>query len=56
MFYAILKTIHLLSIIVWIGGMVFAHFFLRPAVAMLSAAPPCTMTNRESVLKPFGNA
>ncbi len=35
MFYAILKTIHLLSIIVWIGGMAFAHFFLRPAVATL---------------------
>ena len=35
MFYAILKIIHLLSIIVWIGGMTFAHFFLRPAVAKL---------------------
>jgi hypothetical protein len=38
MLYATLKTIHLLSIIVWIGGMVFAHFFLRPAVAQLE--PP----------------
>ena len=37
MFYAALKTIHLLSVIVWIGGMVFAHFFLRPAVARLEA-------------------
>lgn len=37
MFYAILKTIHLLSVIVWIGGMTFAHFFLRPAVATLEA-------------------
>ncbi len=35
MIYAILKTVHVLSIIVWIGGMVFAHFFLRPAVAQL---------------------
>lgn len=35
MLYATLKTIHLLSIIVWIGGMVFAHCFLRPAVAKL---------------------
>ena len=33
MIYATLKTLHVLSIIVWIGGMVFAHFFLRPAVA-----------------------
>jgi uncharacterized membrane protein len=38
MFYAALKTIHLLSIMVWIGGMVFAHFFLRPAVASLEAS------------------
>lgn len=34
---ATLKTLHLLSIIVWVGGMVFAHFFLRPAVAALDA-------------------
>ena len=33
MSYAVLKTLHLLSVIVWIGGMVFAHFFLRPALA-----------------------
>jgi len=37
MFYATLKTIHLLSVIVWIGGMVFAHFFLRPALTPLAA-------------------
>lgn len=35
MFYATLKTLHVLCIIVWLGGMVFAHFFLRPAVAQL---------------------
>lgn len=38
MLYAILKTLHVLSIIVWVGGMVFAHFFLRPAVAQLEPA------------------
>ena len=37
MLYATLKTLHVLSITVWIGGMVFAHFFLRPAVARLEA-------------------
>jgi uncharacterized membrane protein len=37
MLYATLKTLHVLAIIVWIGGMVFAHFFLRPAVAQLDA-------------------
>jgi uncharacterized membrane protein len=28
-----LKLIHLLSIIVWVGGMIFAQVCLRPAVA-----------------------
>lgn len=37
MLYALLKTVHVLSIIVWIGGMVFTQFFLRPAVAQLEA-------------------
>ncbi|MCO5111000.1 MAG: CopD family protein [Burkholderiaceae bacterium] len=38
MFYATLKLIHILSLIVWIGGMVFAHFFVRPAVQVLAPA------------------
>ena len=37
MIYAALKLAHLLAIIVWIGGMVFAHFFLRPATLALEA-------------------
>jgi uncharacterized membrane protein len=28
---------HLLGVVVWVGGMVFAHFALRPAVATLEA-------------------
>ncbi len=36
--YATLKILHLLAVIVWLGGMVFAHFFLRPAVASLAPA------------------
>ena len=28
MLYITLKTVHLLSVIVWLGGMAFAHFFL----------------------------
>ncbi|MBL8329897.1 MAG: CopD family protein [Rubrivivax sp.] len=35
MLYAALKTVHVLAIVLWVGGMVFAHFFLRPAVAAL---------------------
>lgn len=54
MFYAVLKTIHLLSIIVWIGGMVFAHFFLRPAVAVLEA--PGRVRLMHDVLGRFFNA
>lgn len=54
MFYAALKTIHLLSIIVWIGGMVFAHFFLRPAVARLEA--PDRVRLMHDVLGRFFNA
>ncbi|MEW6293263.1 MAG: CopD family protein [Pseudomonadota bacterium] len=38
MIYATLKTLHVLSIIVWVGGMVFVHFFLRPVVAELEPA------------------
>jgi uncharacterized membrane protein len=54
MFYAALKTIHLLSIIVWIGGMVFAQFFLRPSVASL--APPQRLRLMHDVLGRFFNA
>jgi uncharacterized membrane protein len=35
MLYVSLKVLHLLAIVVWVGGMVFAHFFLRPAVGAL---------------------
>jgi len=38
MLYAFLKTLHLLAIIVWIGGMVFAHFFLRPSLGAFEPA------------------
>jgi len=38
MLYASLKILHLLALIVWLGGMVFTHFFLRPAVAGLQPA------------------
>lgn len=54
MFYAALKTIHLLSIIVWVGGMVFVHFFLRPAVAQLDV--PDRVRLMHDVLGRFFNA
>ena len=37
MLFIILKLIHLISIVIWVGGMFFAHFFLRPALQELEA-------------------
>ena len=54
MLYAILKTLHLLSVIVWIGGMVFAHFFLRPALAQFE--PPVRVRLMHAVLARFFGA
>jgi uncharacterized membrane protein len=54
MFYAALKLIHLLSVIVWIGGMVFSHFFLRPALGELN--PPVKARLMAAVLSRFLNA
>jgi uncharacterized membrane protein len=54
MLYAALKAIHLLSIIVWIGGMVFVQFFLRPAVVSLEA--PQRVRLMHDVLGRFFNA
>ena len=54
MIYATLKALHVLSIIVWIGGMVFAHFFLRPAVAQLD--PPLRLRLMHDVLGRFFKA
>ena len=39
MLYDVLKTVHVLSIILWVGGMMFAHWFLRPAALQLEAEP-----------------
>ncbi len=54
MIYATLKTIHLLSVIVWIGGMVFAQFFLHTAVATLEA--PVRLRLMQDVLGRFFQA
>ncbi|MEI8266676.1 MAG: CopD family protein [Betaproteobacteria bacterium] len=54
MIYAILKTLHVLSMVVWVGGMAFAHFFLRPAVAPLD--PPVRVRLMHDVLGRFFKA
>lgn len=38
MLYASLQAIHVLSIVTWIGGMLFVYLFLRPATAGLEAS------------------
>ena len=52
MLYAVLKTLHLLAVIVWVGGMAFAHFFLRPALAQLEP-PPQRLKLMVAVLQRF---
>ena len=54
MLYAALKTLHVLAIVVWVGGMVFAHFFLRPAAARLE--PPVRLRLMHEVLGRFFQA
>jgi len=51
MFYASLKLLHVLAIVVWIGGMVFAHFFLRPAALQLP--PPQRVPLLHAALQRF---
>lgn len=54
MLYAILKAVHVLAIVIWVGGMVFAHFFLRPALAQLE--PPQRLRLMHEVLGRFFRA
>lgn len=51
MLYALLKTVHVLSIMLWVGGMAFAHLFLRPAAAALP--PPERLTLLHTVMERF---
>ena len=50
-FYALLKTLHVLATVLWVGGMMFAHFFLRPALAQLE--PPQRLRLVHEVLRRF---
>lgn len=51
MLYAVLKLLHVLSIVVWVGGMVFAGFFLRPAALQLP--PPQRIPLMHAALQRF---
>ena len=54
MLYDALKTIHLLSIVLWVGGMSFALFFLRPAISQLEG--PQRMTLMQDIMSRFFKA
>lgn len=51
MFYALLKFLHLGAAVLWLGGMAFALFCLRPAAATL--APPLRVPFMAEVLGRF---
>ena len=54
MIYSLLKTLHLLAIMVWLGGMCFSYFFLSPAAAQLDA--PARVRLMHAVLGRFFKA
>lgn len=49
-----LRSVHLLCVVLWVGGMVFAHFFLRPALGVLE--PPQRLRLMHAVLQGFFRA
>lgn len=54
MTYQLLKLIHLLSLFVWVGGMIFSHYFLRKPLATLPSAQRFPLLYH--VLRRFFNA
>ena len=51
MLYAFLKAFHLFGVVVWVGGMAFMLFCLRPAARVLE--PPARVTLMHAALKRF---
>ena len=51
MLYAVLKSIHLLALIAWIGGMFFTLFCLRPSLTVLEG--PMRLRLMHEVLRRF---
>ncbi|HRD99516.1 MAG TPA: CopD family protein [Rubrivivax sp.] len=49
-----LRTLHVLAVVLWVGGMAFAHFFLRPALGVLEPAQRLRLMH--DVLRRFLNA
>ena len=53
MLMALLKALHVLAVVVWVGGMAFAHFCLRPSLVLLE--PPARVKFMHAVLGRFFN-
>lgn len=51
MIFSALKLVHVLAVILWVGGMAFAHFFLRPSVQTLE--PPVRLRLLQTVMQRF---
>lgn len=51
MIFSVLKLLHVLAVVLWVGGMAFAHFFLRPSVQTLEA--PVRLRLLHTVMKRF---
>lgn len=51
--YALLLCLHIIGITLWVGGMLFAHFALRPALPLLEA--PQRLTLMAEVMSRFLN-
>src|SRR5699024_9433134 len=54
MTYSFFKLIHLLALFVWVGGMIFSHFFLRKPLATLPAVQRFPFV--QHVMRRFFNA
>lgn len=48
-----LRILHLLAVVLWVGGMVFAHFFLRPSLEAAGLEPPQRLRLMHEVLRRF---
>ncbi len=51
MLYGLLRAAHVLAIVLWVGGMAFAHYVLRPAVQPLE--PPLRLPLLQRALQRF---
>ncbi len=49
---SLVSLLHVITVVVWVGGMIFAHTFLRPAIVE-TLEPPARLTLWVNVFKRF---